>query len=447
MHWEQTGRRPCPFPRRSRRPRSSGCARTASPRRPRARPARTRRGWRQRRAPPTEVSAAPTASPPTEVSDVPPTTEQQRRRHRETRDQRGPAGPSPRPRHRGDPRRRRRDRRRRGAAPAATAAPRRRRARGSRPAAPAAPRRAQGVPVDLGLARGALIIALAAGGYFVGHAGGKKARLRDGAISVQNATVDIPSGWHEISAPKVPEPAAPAGGRDVSRGLERDGHGPCEPEVPVAPPERRDRPRGRAGQDVLQPASAHRQDRPAPGLADVRASASPRPASRSTRSSTSRRERARRRWRSCYSKTGSVSHLLDCEKAASGISISGAKLYDLLPSKTYASGLDSALSALSKTKNVPYQTLKSAKTPSAQAKAARQIATAYSVVATDVKKLKPTPYAQPENQKIYKAIGDRRRHLADARLGRRRQELVAILRRIEKGRRPPRPGFPARFPS
>ncbi len=106
----------------------------------------------------------------------------------------------------------------------------------------------------------------------------------------------------------------------------------------------------------------------------------------------------------CYSKTGSVSQLLDCEKAASGITISGAKLYDLLPSKTYASGLDSALSALSKTKSVPYQTLKSAKTPSAQAKAARQIATAYSVVAKDVKKLKPTPYAQPENQKIYKAM-------------------------------------------
>ena len=200
-------------------------------------------------------------------------------------------------------------------------------------------------------------------------------------------------------------PAASAGGRDVSRGLERDGRWALRDlKYPWLLPN------GVIGHEVAQAKTSynqrprHRQDRPAPGLADVRGQFLLVRQLASTRSSTSRRERARRRWR-CATRRRDPSATSSTARRPRAASRSPARnSTHLLPSKTYASGLDSALSALSKTKSVPYQTLKSAKTPSAQAKAARQIATAYSVVATDVKKLKPTPYAQPENQKIYKAM-------------------------------------------
>ena len=137
----------------------------------------------------------------------------------------------------------------------------------------------------------------------------------------------------------------------------------------MAPAGGADRSRVGPAEDVVQLPAAPRRNRTAAGLADLR------------------REL-----------------LENCEKVASGIKISGAKLYDLVPSKTYAAGLSSTLAALSKTKNVASQALTSAKTHAAQAKAARQVAAAYATVAKDVKKLKATPYAQPVNQEIYKAL-------------------------------------------
>ena len=291
-----------------------------------------------------------------------------------------------------------------GAVPAATAAT----AAGAEPVvpAPAAPgARAERKEFPwVWVLAAALIIALAAGGYFVGHGGGKKSSSSGtGAISVQNATVDTPSGWHEISAPKVPNlplrqavAMSPAASNGMVMGL-------ANLKYPWLLPN------GVIGHEVAQAKTSYNQR---PHIVKIGPLQAWRTSGVSFSSSGKPlytfiyfpQGKSATTMAVCYSKTGSVSHLLDCEKAASGIAISGAKLYDLLPSKTYASGLDSALSALSKTKSVPYQTLKSAKTPSAQAKAARQIATAYSVVATDVKKLKPTPYAQPENQKIYKAM-------------------------------------------
>ncbi len=271
------------------------------------------------------------------------------------------------------------------------------------PATPAAPSERKEFPWVWVLAA-ALVIALAAGGYFVGHAGGKKSSSSEsGAISVQNATVDAPSGWHEISAPKIPNlplrqavAMSPAASNGMVMGL-------ANLKYPWLLPN------GLIGHEVAQAKTSYNQR---PHIVKIGPLQAWRTSGVSFSSSGKPlytfiyfpQGKSATAMAVCYSKAGSVSQLLDCEKAASGITISGAKLYDLLPSKTYASGLDSALSALSKTKSVPYQTLKSAKTPSAQAKAARQIATAYSVVAKDVKKLKPTPYAQPENQKIYKAM-------------------------------------------
>ena len=216
------------LPVRSRRPRSWVSASTASPRPRPARPARTRPGWRRhprrrrgsarlRLRPPRFRGPADEAAANASPADA----------FSRDRDQRGPAG-SGRPvggigRHGrvGDRRRVRR--------PGATAAT----AAGAEPVvpAPAAPgARAERKEFPwVWVLAAALIIALAAGGYFVGHGGGKKSsNSGTGAISVQNATVDTPSGWHEISAPKVPNLPLRQAVADVSRGLERDGHGPGE---------------------------------------------------------------------------------------------------------------------------------------------------------------------------------------------------------------------------
>ena len=136
----------------------------------------------------------------------------------------------------------------------------------------------------------------------------------------------------------------------------------------------------------------------------------------------------------CYSKTGSVSELVDCEKAASAIRISGAKLYDLVPSKAYATSLGAALSKLTRVSRVGYKALKSAKTTAAQATAARTIAAAYSSAAGTVRKLKATPYAQPANQKIATALAGVTQRLQGTRLRGGQEELLRLLRRFEESR-------------
>jgi serine/threonine protein kinase len=384
-------------------------------------------------SPPTEVSAAPPGTPPAEVLEGPPTKEQ-------------PTPPPPTPSHEtevsaapplaataasatppaaaalgsatvagGPP-----------AAAAATAA-------GAEPAVPAAaaPAEGKGFPW-VWVVAAALIIALAAGGYFVGHAGGKKSSSSEGAISVQNATVDRPSGWKEISAPKIPNlplkqavAMSPGASSGMVMGLANLTYPWLLPTSVI-------------GHEVAHAKTAYNSR---PYIVKIGPLQAWRTAGASFSSSGKPlytfiyfpQGKSATTMAVCYSKTGSVSQLLNCEKAASGITISGAKLYDLLPSKTYASGLDSALSALAKTKNAPYQTLKSAKTPAAQAKAARQIATAYSVVASDVKKLKPTPYAQPQNQKIYNAMvtaGGAWRTLASAAAAKSSSRYAAASKKV-----------------
>jgi len=106
----------------------------------------------------------------------------------------------------------------------------------------------------------------------------------------------------------------------------------------------------------------------------------------------------------CYSKTGSVSELLDCEKAASGITISGAKLYDLVPSSAYAKSLGAALDSLGKTEQAGLKTLGAAKTASVQAKAARSIAKAYRLTEGTLKKVTTTPYLGPAHASILSAL-------------------------------------------
>jgi hypothetical protein len=299
-------------------------------------------------------------------------------------------------------------------------------------AAPAAPAERKPFPWVWVLAA-AIIVALAAGGYFVGHSGAKKSSSPSGeAISVQSASVDLPSSWKEISAPKTPflplrqaVAASPNASSGLVLGLANLTYPWLLPSTLVA-------------HDTAQDKTAYNSR---PYLVKI----GPLQAWRTSGVSFTKsgkplytyiyfpQGKSATTMAVCYSKTGSTSELENCEKVASQIRISGAKLYDLAPSKTYASGLDAALSSLAKTTNVPLATMKSAKTPSAQAKAARQIATAYSVVAKTVDKLKPTPYAQPQNQKIYKAMvtaGGAWRTLASAAAAKSSSRYAAASKKV-----------------
>jgi len=349
-------------------------------------------------APPTEVSAAPTPAPATEVSAAPPTTEQKTPAP-ETEIGVTPPVPVPVGSSAAGATV--------GSATVAGARPPVAAAAAAEPAAvaeaPAAPAERKPFPWVWVLAA-AIIVALAAGGYFVGHAGGEKSSSPSGeAISVQNATVDLPSGWKEISAPKTPfltlrQPVAAS--PNASSGLVLGQASLTYPWL---------LPSALTAHDTAQSKTSYNSR---PYLVQI----GPLQAWRTSGASFTKsgkplytyiyfpQGKSATTMAVCYSKTGSTNELENCEKVASQIRISGAKLYDLVPSKTYASGLDAALSALSRTTRGPLASMKGAKTPGAQATAARQVAAAYSVAAKSVDKLKPTPYAQPQNQKIYKAL-------------------------------------------
>jgi hypothetical protein len=254
------------------------------------------------------------------------------------------------------------------------------------------------------VALGALVVALAAGGYFVGHSGGKKASTSSGDISVQNATVGIPSGWHEVSAPKIPHlplrQAVAASPESASSGLVMGLASLAYPWL---------LPNALIGHEAAQAKTSYNSR---PNVVTI----GPLQASRTSGVSFAKsgkplytfiyfpQGKSSTTMAVCYSKTGSVSELVDCEKAASAIRISGAKLYDLVPSKTYATSLGAALSKLTKSEQSGLKALKSAKTTAAQATAARTIAAAYTSAAGTVRKLKATAYAQPANKKIATAL-------------------------------------------
>ncbi|MBA3718580.1 MAG: hypothetical protein H0W87_10195 [Actinobacteria bacterium] len=251
-----------------------------------------------------------------------------------------------------------------------------------------------------------IVVALAAGGYFVGHSGGSTKTTPDtkGALSAGGASVAIPAGWHELeTVPKIPYlplQDAKAMAPDASSGLVLGTANLTYPyNLPLT----------LIGHESAQTRTSYNQR---PYLVDIGGlqawrtsgvsfSASGKPlytfiyfpqGKNATTTAV------------CYSKTGSVSALLDCEKAASGIKISGGKVYDLVPSASYASSLSADLNALWKTRATGYQTMKTAKSPGVQAKAAQLVGKAYTVTASAIKKLKPPPYAQLANKKIAAAL-------------------------------------------
>jgi serine/threonine protein kinase len=271
-------------------------------------------------------------------------------------------------------------------------------------AAPAVPAERKGPSWVIWVAAAAIIAALAGIGYFVGNSTGSSSESSNGGISVQHATVDIPAGWHELkTVPKVPHlplkdavGTAPNGASGLIMGTANLSYPWLLPSSVVA-------------NEVAQKRTSY-NSQPSPveigGLQAFRTSGvtfaeSGKPLYTFIYFPQGKKATT---MAVCYSRTGSVSALTNCEKAASGIRISGAKVYDLVPSASYASSLSAAMNTLTKSKQSGQKALTNAKSASAQATAARQIGKSYSTAASTVRKLDATPYAQPANKKIAAAL-------------------------------------------
>jgi hypothetical protein len=270
---------------------------------------------------------------------------------------------------------------------------------------PAAPAERKAFPW-IWVGAGAIIVALAVGGYFAGHSGSStKKSSSPGGISVEHATVGIPAGWHELKTiPKIPHlPLREAVGTapSATSGLVM---GMANLSYPWLLPS------GLIGHEVVQKKTSYNSRPHIVGINGLQAMRTSGVAfSKSGKPLYTfiyfPQGKSATNMAVCYSKTGSVSDLLECEKVASQIKISGAKVYDLVPSKAYASSLSAALTTLSKAQQSGSQKLKSAKTTAAQAAAATQLASAYSAAGNTVKKLKATQYARPANTKVGAALG------------------------------------------
>ena len=353
-------------------------------------------------APPTEVSAGPTPAPPAELGGTPTQEQPTPAPPTEISEKPPPVAPVP------------------AAATAASAAVGAATVAGAGAppvatpptvAPPAEPAAAQAAPAErkapswaIWVAAAVIIAALAGVGYFVGNSTGSSSTASNGGISVQNATVDIPSGWHELKTiPKVPHlplkdavGTAPNGASGLIMGTANLSYPWLLPSSVI-------------GNEVAQPKTSY-NSRPSPvEIGDLRAFRS---------SGVSFAESGKPLYTFiyfpqgkkattmavCYSRAGSISALTNCEKVANGITISGGKLYDLVPSASYASSLSAAMNTLSKSQQSGQKALTNAKSASAQATAARQIGKAYSTATGTVKKLEATPYAQPANKKIATAL-------------------------------------------
>jgi serine/threonine protein kinase len=274
--------------------------------------------------------------------------------------------------------------------------------------APAAPARApeRGLPTALIAGIAALVIlGLAAGGYLVGHSGGGKAKAapEDGAkVRAGRASVTYPSDWKKLAkAPKIPSfalaaPVALAPADDSNSVL---ALGTTDLSYPYL-----------RAEDVLGPAytktsSASSEVVKLGDLDAFRTSGIrrgkmlymfftiPQLGNRPTTGAV------------CISKTGVTRPLDDCQRVVSGISVSGAKPVDIVPSANYASSVSSALKTLDRSRTTGLKQLRAAKTSSGQAKAARSISRAYTSARTGVRQAPAPDYSKQANTKIVAALG------------------------------------------
>ena len=96
--------------------------------------------------------------------------------------------------------------------------------------------------------------------------------------------------------------------------------------------------------------------------------------------------------------------LPQCERAASTLTLSGATAFDLGVPKDYADSVSGAITKLQSSRKSALGRLKAAKTPSAQAGAARQAASAYGAAAKSVAGAKAPPQLEQTNTAIVTAL-------------------------------------------
>ena len=107
----------------------------------------------------------------------------------------------------------------------------------------------------------------------------------------------------------------------------------------------------------------------------------------------------------------------DCESIANTLKLNGGTAFPVGPSKEYASTLSKALGGLDKKVQSGRKALQSAKTPKAQAAAAKQLSSAYKDAAATLSKADVSPADAAANQElVVRAEADGRR-LRQARVG------------------------------
>ena len=96
--------------------------------------------------------------------------------------------------------------------------------------------------------------------------------------------------------------------------------------------------------------------------------------------------------------------LPECERAASTLTLSGAKGVDLGIPASYSKALNGAIARLQTERAAALKKLKAAKTPAAQASAARQAAAAYAAAAKTVASQNAGVQVEPANTAIIAAL-------------------------------------------
>lgn len=250
-----------------------------------------------------------------------------------------------------------------------------------------------------------VVVGLAVAGFFVGHSGGgKTASAPDsGSVSAGRATVAYPAGWRRL--PKVPTipsvsldgAVAVAPAATASSGLVLGTAALSYPYL---------QPLDLVGDKYTKTSSSSSDVVRLGKLQGYRTTALrygkatplytvftiPQAGQETTTAVI------------CFSSTGNAAPLQDCQRVAGGITVSGAKFYDLAPSSTYAKRVNAALTTLNRSRAAGIKQLNAAQASGGQATAARAISKAYSSARRRIRKAYPTSFAKPANGQIAAAL-------------------------------------------
>jgi hypothetical protein len=264
--------------------------------------------------------------------------------------------------------------------------------------------RREGAPAGLIAGIAALVVlALAAGGYLLGHRGEKASSTPAAAGSVRSghANVAVPSGWKKLAkAPAIPSfplksavaVGASSGSSSVlALGTSNLSYPTFRPDDALGHQYKR-----LSGSKTEVVKMGKLQAWETSNLKNGRSIYTfftlPQPGNAAPTAAV------------CVSKTGSASALRDCEGVAGGVRLSSASVYVLTPSSAYASKLSSLLKQLSQKRNAGRKQLGAAASASKQAKAAQSIASAYTAAKKGAAGAGAPVYAKAVNAKIVSTL-------------------------------------------